>query len=155
SSTEGPAGAGDMVGVVPRRPGSGKAAGGSRRGSIIEPDRATGAQERVRPSSRTRRPGALLRRRKGAGRRWRLPRLGPARALRWLRPSWRVVRWVLAAGLLLGLLASAAAAIAAYLYWPTDLPNVKALEEYAPTTGTKVYADDDELLTEFQAERRV
>ncbi len=109
----------------------------------------------MRPSSRTRRPGALLRRRKGAGRRWRLPRLGPARALRWLRPSWRVVRWVLAAGLLLGLLASAAAAIAAYLYWPTDLPNVKALEEYAPTTGTKVYADDDELLTEFQAERRV
>jgi penicillin-binding protein 1A len=45
--------------------------------------------------------------------------------------------------------------VAAYLYWPTDLPSVKALEEYAPTVGTKVYADDDELLTEFQAERRI
>jgi penicillin-binding protein 1A len=32
---------------------------------------------------------------------------------------------------------------------------VKALEEYAPSLGTKVYADDDELLTEFQAERRI
>jgi penicillin-binding protein 1A len=53
------------------------------------------------------------------------------------------------------LLASAALGVAAYLYWPTDLPSVKALEEYAPTPGTKVYADDDELLTEFQAERRI
>ena len=31
----------------------------------------------------------------------------------------------------------------------------KALEEYAPTPGSKIYADDDELLTEFQAERRI
>jgi penicillin-binding protein 1A len=32
---------------------------------------------------------------------------------------------------------------------------VKALEEYTPSVGTKVYADDDEFLTEFQAERRI
>ncbi|MBI4010717.1 MAG: PBP1A family penicillin-binding protein [Candidatus Rokubacteria bacterium] len=57
--------------------------------------------------------------------------------------------------MVLVLLASAALGVAAYLYWPTDLPSVKALEEYAPTPGTKVYADDDELLTEFQAERRI
>jgi penicillin-binding protein 1A len=50
---------------------------------------------------------------------------------------------------------TAAIAAAVYLYWPTDLPSVRALEEYAPSLGTKVYADDDELLTEFQAERRI
>jgi penicillin-binding protein 1A len=52
-------------------------------------------------------------------------------------------------------LASAGIAVAAYVFWPTDLPSVRALEEYAPSLGTKVYADDDELLTEFQAERRI
>jgi penicillin-binding protein 1A len=62
---------------------------------------------------------------------------------------------VLAAVVLLVLLASGGLALAAYLYWPTDLPSVKALEEYTPSLGSKVYADDDELLTEFQAERRI
>jgi penicillin-binding protein 1A len=57
--------------------------------------------------------------------------------------------------LLLLVLATAGLAAAAYLYWPTDLPSVKALEEYVPSLGTRVYADDDELLTEFQAERRI
>jgi penicillin-binding protein 1A len=52
-------------------------------------------------------------------------------------------------------LAAAGVAVAAYVFWPTDLPPVKALEEYAPSIGTKVYADDDEFLTEFQAERRI
>jgi penicillin-binding protein 1A len=62
---------------------------------------------------------------------------------------------MLAALVLLVLLASGGLALAAYLYWPTDLPSVKALEEYTPSLGSKVYADDDELLTEFQAERRI
>jgi len=75
--------------------------------------------------------------------------------LRRLLPSWRLVRWLLVAVVATLLLTSAAVALAAYLYWPTDLPSVKALEEFAPTPGTKVYADDDELLTEFQAERRI
>ncbi len=41
------------------------------------------------------------------------------------------------------------------MYWPTDLPPVKALEEYTPSVGSRVYADDDEFLTEFQAEKRI
>jgi 1A family penicillin-binding protein len=72
-----------------------------------------------------------------------------------LVPSWRIFGWVLGVVLLLLVLATGSLAVAAYLYWPTDLPSVKALEEYAPSLGTKVYADDDELLTEFQAERRI
>lgn len=108
----------------------------------------------MRSGLRPRRSRALLRRRKTAGWRWRLPRFRGI-GFRRLLPSWRFVRWVLAAGLLLLVLVSGALAVVAYLYWPTDLPSVKALEEYAPTPGTKVYADDDELLTEFQAERRI
>jgi penicillin-binding protein 1A len=52
-------------------------------------------------------------------------------------------------------LASAGVAIAAYVFWPTDLPPAKALEEYTPSVGSRVYAADDEFLTEFQAERRI
>jgi penicillin-binding protein 1A len=51
--------------------------------------------------------------------------------------------------------ALAGVAIAAYVYWPTDLPPVKALEEYAPSVGSRVYAGDDEFITEFQAEKRI
>jgi penicillin-binding protein 1A len=75
--------------------------------------------------------------------------------LRRARPGWRTVRWVLAALVLVLLLVSGGLAVAAYLYWPTDLPSVTALDEYTPSIGTKVFADDDELLTEFQAERRI
>ena len=70
-------------------------------------------------------------------------------------PSWRTIRWILVGFFLLLVLASAGLAVAAYVTWPKDLPPVKALEEYTPSLGTKVYADDDELLTEFQAERRI
>jgi 1A family penicillin-binding protein len=59
-----------------------------------------------------------------------------------------------ALALVLGL-ASTAVGVGVYVLWPTDLPSVKALEEYAPSLGTKVYADDDELVAEFQAERRI
>ncbi len=107
-------------------------------------------------SPRSRRASALWRRRKpgtwrrrlaaGGRRRVRLPRL---------LPSWRFVRWLLAVAVLLVVIATAGLALGAYVFWPTDLPSVRALEEYAPTPGTKVYADDDELLTEFQAERRI
>jgi penicillin-binding protein 1A len=55
----------------------------------------------------------------------------------------------------LAVLAVAGLAAAAYVFWPTDLPPVKALEEYAPSVGSRVYAEDDEFLTEFQAERRI
>jgi penicillin-binding protein 1A len=57
--------------------------------------------------------------------------------------------------LLLALLAVAGVAVAAYVYWPTDLPPVKALEEYTPSVGSRIYAEDDAFLTEFQAEKRI
>ena len=80
----------------------------------------------------------------------------PSLALAPSWPSWRVVRWILlpVAGLL-GVLAVAGVAVAAYVYWPTDLPPVKALEEYTPSVGSRVYAGDDEFITEFQAEKRI
>jgi penicillin-binding protein 1A len=46
-------------------------------------------------------------------------------------------------------------AVAAYVFWPTDLPPAKALEEYTPSVGSRVFTDDDEFLTEFQAEKRI
>jgi penicillin-binding protein 1A len=66
-----------------------------------------------------------------------------------------VVRWIVLPLLLLVVLAVAGVAVAAYVYWPTDLPPVKALEEYTPSVGSRVYSDDDEFLTEFQAEKRI
>ena len=65
------------------------------------------------------------------------------------------MRWILLPLLLLAILAVAGVAVAAYVYWPTDLPPVKALEEYTPSVGSRVYANDDEFLAEFQAEKRI
>jgi penicillin-binding protein 1A len=70
-------------------------------------------------------------------------------------PPWRVVRWIVLPLVLLVVLAAVVAAGAAYVFWPTDLPPVKALEEYTPSVGSRVYASDDEFLTEFQAEKRI
>jgi penicillin-binding protein 1A len=107
------------------------------------------------PATRVRPVSALLRRRRTPRR--RLPRGLRRWARRWRRllPSGRFVRRLLLVLVVFLGLTTAAIAAAAYLYWPTDLPSVKALEEYAPSLGTKVYADDDELVTEFQAERRI
>jgi penicillin-binding protein 1A len=70
-------------------------------------------------------------------------------------PSWRVVRWFLLPLLVLAVLAVAGVAVAAYVFWPTDLPPARALEEYTPSVGSRVYADDDAFVTEFQAEKRI
>jgi penicillin-binding protein 1A len=75
--------------------------------------------------------------------------------LRRLLPPWRVVRWIVLPLLLLGVVTVLGVAVAAYVFWPTDLPPVKALEEYTPSVGSRVYAADDEFLTEFQAEKRI
>jgi len=110
----------------------------------------------VPPRSRSRRSVAQRRRKATAWRRRIAGKLKRWRVhSRRLIPSWRLVRWVLAAAVILLALGSTGIAVAAYVFWPKDLPPVKALEEYAPSVGTKVYADDDELLTEFQAERRI
>ncbi|MBI2460166.1 MAG: PBP1A family penicillin-binding protein [Candidatus Rokubacteria bacterium] len=66
----------------------------------------------------------------------------------------RLLEWaVFLAGL--ATMATVGTAIAAFALLPRDLPSVQALEEYAPSLGTKVYADDDGLIIEFQAERRI
>ncbi len=97
------------------------------------------------------RPHSSRRRPSGSG-----PAPGARRRRRVLpRPSWRAVRWVLLALVVVSVLASAAVAVAAYVFWPTDLPPAKALEEYTPSVGSRVYAEDDEFLTEFQAEKRI
>jgi penicillin-binding protein 1A len=76
---------------------------------------------------------------------------------RWRRylPSWRLVRWIVLPVVALAVLTVAGVAVAAYVYWPTDLPPVKALEEHTPSVGSRVYAGDDEFITEFQAEKRI
>ncbi|HEY7514804.1 MAG TPA: transglycosylase domain-containing protein, partial [Vicinamibacteria bacterium] len=66
-----------------------------------------------------------------------------------------MVRWILLPLLALTVLAVAGVAVAALVFWPSDLPPAKALEEYAPSVGSRVYADDDEFLVEFQAEKRI
>jgi penicillin-binding protein 1A len=57
-----------------------------------------------------------------------------------------------------GLLTAAAvtaAAVWAFAILPRGLPSVSALENLQPLQGTKVYDDNDELLTEFHVERRI
>ena len=55
------------------------------------------------------------------------------------------------------ILASAAgvAALWAFTILPRSLPSVTALETFQPLQGTKVYDDNDELLTELHVERRI
>src|SRR5262245_56291963 len=38
---------------------------------------------------------------------------------------------------------------------PRSLPSVTALESFDPSEGTKVYDDNDELITELHVERRI
>jgi penicillin-binding protein 1A len=75
--------------------------------------------------------------------------VGPRRRwIRWLLLS--VVALVLAAGA--GLVASA---LYAFAILPRSLPSVTALERFEPSDGTKVYDENDELITEFHVERRI
>ena len=48
-----------------------------------------------------------------------------------------------------------AAAIWAFMILPRSLPSVTALETFQPLQGTKVYDDNDELITELHSERRI
>ncbi len=70
---------------------------------------------------------------------------------RWLR--WLVVS--LALVLALGGLAVGVSAFWVLTILPRSLPSVTALESFDPSEGTKVYDDNDELITEFHAERRI
>ena len=47
------------------------------------------------------------------------------------------------------------AALWAFAILPRSLPAVSALETFQPIQGTKIYDDNDELLTELHVERRI
>src|SRR5882724_11176374 len=75
------------------------------------------------------------------------------------RPSGR--RWLrlllIVAGIASLLVASglAVAALWAFTILPRTLPSVTALETFQPLVGTKIYDDNDELITELHVERRI
>jgi 1A family penicillin-binding protein len=70
---------------------------------------------------------------------------------RWLR----IV--LIAVGLIVLLVGSATgvAALWAFTILPRSLPSVTALESFQPLQGTKIYDDNDELVTELHVERRI
>jgi penicillin-binding protein 1A len=70
------------------------------------------------------------------------------RVLRTLLIVAGVVSLLLAAGV-------AAAAVWAFTILPRTLPSVTALESFQPLIGTKIYDDNDELITELHVERRI
>ncbi len=81
----------------------------------------------------------------------RRPWASRTRARRWLRT------FLIVAGIA-SLLAGGAAAVAAlwaFTILPRTLPSVSALETFQPLQGTKIYDDNDELLTELHVERRI
>ena len=57
--------------------------------------------------------------------------------------------------LVLGLLVVGVSAFWVLTILPRSLPSVTAAESFAPSVGTKVYDDNDELITEFHVERRI
>ena len=81
---------------------------------------------------------------------------GPGGAPRLFARRW--LRWTLIGIGVLTLLTGAAVGVAAL--WavtilPRSLPSVTALETLQPIQGSKVYDDNDELLTELHVERRI
>ncbi len=89
-------------------------------------------------------------------RRW-IPRLGLSRWIiglgsrRWLR----LLLVIVGVASLLGASAVAVTALWAFTILPRSLPAVSALETFQPLQGTKIYDDNDELLTELHVERRI
>src|SRR5215468_6183716 len=84
-------------------------------------------------------------------------RSGPGRRLAFLG-SRRWLRWLLIVAGIGSLLAGAAVAVAAvwvFTILPRSLPSVTALETFQPLQGTKIYDDNDELVTELHVERRI
>src|SRR5436309_10963951 len=73
------------------------------------------------------------------------------RSRRWLRLG------LIVAGIAFLLIAAggAVAALWAFTILPRTLPSVTALETFQPLVGTKIYDDNDELITELHVERRI
>ena len=42
-----------------------------------------------------------------------------------------------------------------FFYYSQDLPDVRSLKEYQPSTITRVFSDQDELIAEFYIEKRI
>jgi 1A family penicillin-binding protein len=84
-------------------------------------------------------------------------RSGPGRRRAFLGGR-RWLRWLLIVAGIGSLLVGtgvAVAAVWAFTILPRSLPSVTALETFQPLVGTKVYDDNDELLTELHVERRI
>src|SRR5262249_57432479 len=77
-------------------------------------------------------------------------RFAPGRR-RWLRSLLMLV----GIGSLAMAAAAGVAALWAFTILPRSLPSVKTLETFQPLQGSKVYDDNDELLTELHVERRI
>src|SRR5438067_12689981 len=77
-------------------------------------------------------------------------RFAPGRR-RWLR----IFLMIVGIGSLVMATAAGIAALWAFTILPRSLPSVKTLETFQPLQGTKVYDDNDELLTELHDERRI
>src|SRR5215470_5498455 len=83
---------------------------------------------------------------------------GSRRAKQSWRPGSRWLRWLVrfpVVLLALGGLLFAASAFWVLTILPGSLPSVTAVESFDPSVGTKVYDDNDELITEFHLERRI
>src|SRR5947209_6897271 len=75
----------------------------------------------------------------------------PSGRRRWLR----IILMLVGIGALILASAAGVAALWAFTILPRSLPSVTALETFQPLQGTKVYDDNDELLTELHVERRI
>src|SRR5215831_16872712 len=83
---------------------------------------------------------------------------GSRRAKQNWRPGSRWLRWLVRFPVIM--LALGGLAVAASAFWvltilPGSLPSVTAVESFDPSVGTKVYDDNDELITELHVERRI
>ena len=56
---------------------------------------------------------------------------------------------------LTGLLISSLGAAILYFKYSKDLPDVRIMKEYQPSTITKLFSDNDELIAEFYIEKRI
>src|SRR5438046_6354723 len=75
----------------------------------------------------------------------------PSGRRRWLR----IILMLVGIGSLILASAAGVAALWAFTILPRSLPSVKTLETFQPIQGTKVYDDNNELLTELHVERRI
>jgi penicillin-binding protein 1A len=104
-------------------------------------------RRRERPQRGVTRRSRWLRR---ATRRWRWLR-GVTRRRRWLRGA------LIGAGLLTLFVVTvlSVGALWALTILPRSLPSVTALENFEPLKGTKIYDENDALVTELHVERRI